>query len=294
MVASTYIHSHIQLEGEGKMKVCASVTPNRTKFGPLLFPGELYVAIQELSKLGYDGIELSLRTVNDVDLFELQKSLDENEIELLSIATGQSYVEDGYSLFHSDSHIRDLTIERLKEFIDLKKETGGGSVILGGIKGRLDEKFQNTQFDQGSVAIDKCLEYAEKRGVVILLEAINRYETNIMVTIGECVDFAKERGSQFLRVLADTFHMNIEEISIKGALDSAGEYLGAIHCADSNRLAPGMGHIDFQETLKSIDTYNSLAYLGVEVLPFPDSNTCARNAIELLNGIAKGFRHKVL
>ncbi len=106
-----------------------------------------------------------------------------------------------------------------------------------------------------------------------------------MVTVSSCAEFAAKRNSPYLKVLADTFHMNIEEVSIKGSLDDAADHIGAIHCADSNRLAPGMGHIDFQEVLKDISRYPFLQYLGVEVLPLPDSRGCAQKAIGTLNRV---------
>lgn len=265
--------------------IIASVTPNNTKFGPLLYPGELNRAIQELSELGYNGIELSLRTPQDVERNKLEKVLIQSNMQLVSIATGQSFIEDGYAIFHEDAQIREKTIERINGYVDLIASMGGKSVILGGIKGKLGKENPEQQFSDGSVTIDKCLEYAEKKNVMLLLEAINRYETNIMVTIESCADFVAKRNSPYLKVLADTFHMNIEEVSLRGSLDEHAIHIGAIHCADSNRLAPGMGHIDFEDVLKDINQYPYLQYLGIEVLPLPDSRSSAETAINTLRRI---------
>lgn len=266
-------------------RIIASVTPNNTQFGPLLYPGELERAIQELGELGYDGIELSLRTPQDVDRNTLENMLSRANMQLISIATGQSFIEDGYAVFHEDELIRKQTAERIRGYVDLIASMGGKSVILGGIKGKLGPANPEQQFAHGAATIDSCLEYAEKKQVMLLLEAINRYETNIMVTVESCAEFAEKRDSPYLKVLADTFHMNIEEVSLKGSLDTYAKHIGAIHCADSNRLAPGMGHVDFHEVLKDIGQYPYLQYLGVEVLPLPDSHTCAETAIHTLRRI---------
>ncbi len=268
--------------------IIASVTPNKTKFGPLLYPGELEKAIRELGEFGYDGIELSLRTINDFKKEELRNQLDKSHLRLISVATGQSYIEDGFSLFDKDLEVRNKTVERLCSFIDLVEDFGGLTVILGGIKGKLTESSIDSQIAGGTKAIEKCLMYAEKKKVILLLEAINRYETNIMLTLGSAVEFASKYNSRYLKVLGDTFHMNIEEISIKKALDDSNKFLGAIHCADSNRLAPGMGHVDFAEVLDKLDNYQSLQYLGVEVLPLPDSSTSAKKAIETIKKVTRG------
>lgn len=260
------------------MKIVASVTPNQTKFGPLLFPGELSRGIDELAGLGYDGIELSLRTPQDVDYTDLMGRLEKSQMFLASIATGQSFLEDGISLFHEDGDKRKRTVERLKGYIDMVAPSNGG-VILGGIKGNLTAVDKDAQFRAGSDSLNECLLYAENKGAYLLLEPINRYESNLFNTVDACIDYVKEFGSSALRILPDTFHMNIEEVSMKGTLDEAADYVGAIHCADSNRLAAGMGHLDFADILSNIESYPKLAYLGVEVLPLPDSNACAETAI---------------
>ena len=74
------------------MQIAASITPNSTKFSPLLFAGEVEKALSILAELGYQGVELSLRTKNDLDIGAFAKSLDTHHLKLFSIATGQSYI----------------------------------------------------------------------------------------------------------------------------------------------------------------------------------------------------------
>lgn len=263
------------------MKIAASVTPNQTKFGPLLFPGDLKKALKKLSELGYDGIELSLRTPVDVPHDQLFSMLKDYGLELISIATGQSYLEDGLSIFSSDPDSRSGVISRLKGHIDLA-EKSSASVILGGIKGSLEPLDNRELYECGLEGIAELVEYAEPRGVVLLLESINRYEANIFNTVASALRLAQDIDSRALRILPDTFHMNIEEVSIADSVANAGAYVGALHCADSNRLAPGMGHIDFHPVIKAAKGLPNLRYLGVEVLPLPDSDTCAETAIRTI------------
>jgi 5-keto-L-gluconate epimerase len=263
------------------MKIAASVTPNQTKFGPLLYPGDLEKALKVLSGLGYDGIELSLRTPGDIARDELYSMLNRHGMELISIATGQSYLEDGLSIFSSDPVKQAGVLERLKGHIDLA-ERSSASVILGGIKGSLDRPDDREQYDRGIEIIAELVEYAAPRGVVLLLESINRYEANIFNTVESALTVARELDSPALRVLPDTFHMNIEEVSLADSVAKAGAYVGALHCADSNRQAPGMGHLDFHPVIETAKQLPNLRYLGVEVLPLPDSDTCAETAIRTI------------
>ena len=263
------------------MKIAASVTPNKTKFGPLLFAGDLEQGFMSLKELGYDGIELSLRTSNDIDSELLFKMLEKHDLELISVATGQSFIEDNFSLFSSATAHRVGAVERLKSHIDLASKSSA-NVILGGVKGSLDNTGNLAQYEKGMEAVTELVEYAEKMGVILLLESINRYEANIFNTVEESLKVAEKINSKALRILPDTFHMNIEEISFTEALEEAREYIGALHCADSNRLAPGMGHIDFSSIIQTAKKLPDIRYLGVEVLPLPDSYACAKTAISTI------------
>jgi sugar phosphate isomerase/epimerase len=80
--------------------------------------------------------------------------------------------------------------------------------------------------------------------------------------------------------------MNIEEADMLASLEANKGWIGAIHCADSNRLAPGMGHVDFPGVLNQAKDYPNLLYFGVEVLPLPDSLSSARTAIATIKRAA--------
>lgn len=74
--------------------------------------------------------------------------------------------------------------------------------------------------------------------------------------------------------------MNIEEVSIAGAIRLAGPRLGYVHLVDSNRRAPGCGHTDFASVLDALMETKFSGYLGMEVLPWPDDLGAARLALE--------------
>ena len=113
----------------------------------------------------------------------------------------------------------------------------------------------------------------------MLLEPINRYETNVINTVEQGLEFIERTGLGSLKLLPDTFHMNIEERSLENSIRMAGDKLGSLHLADSNRWAPGMGHLDFKGVLSALQEIGYQGPLGVEVLPEPDDLTAARQAI---------------
>jgi len=98
-------------------------------------------------------------------------------------------------------------------------------------------------------------------------------------TLDEGIKLIKEIGSGALKLLADTFHMNIEEKSFPEALRRARHHLAYLHFSDSNRQAPGSGLINFKEI---IDVLKEIGYEGTisfEMLPIPDQFSAAKQAI---------------
>lgn len=129
----------------------------------------------------------------------------------------------------------------------------GTEVIIGLIRGRLiNTANHNNQKEKGNHAMCSCISYAEEREVTLFLEAINRYETNIINTAQEALDIINHFGSKYLKILLDTIHMNIEERSIEVSISKTGSHIGYILFSDSNRLAPGWDHIDFSEVLSAL------------------------------------------
>jgi sugar phosphate isomerase/epimerase len=84
--------------------------------------------------------------------------------------------------------------------------------------------------------------------------------------------------------MPDLFHMNIEDASFRAAFESARDYIGYVHVADSNRLAPGWGHMPFDEIFRILKDIEYDGYLTAEILPRPDPDQAAAQAARYLLG----------
>jgi D-psicose/D-tagatose/L-ribulose 3-epimerase len=84
-------------------------------------------------------------------------------------------------------------------------------------------------------------------GVDYCLEVLNRFEGYLLNTCEECVKFVDEVGTDAVKVMLDTFHMNIEETDIADAIRTAGNLLGHFHTGECNRMVPGRGKIPWRE-----------------------------------------------
>jgi sugar phosphate isomerase/epimerase len=106
--------------------------------------------------------------------------------------------------------------------------------------------------------------HAEQAGGVLLLEPLNRYEDHMINTVAQAAELVAASGSPAVRVLADTYHMNIEEDDICEALRAAASVLGAVHMSDSNRHQPGTGHVPFGAIVATLQEIGFDGVLSVE------------------------------
>jgi RpiB/LacA/LacB family sugar-phosphate isomerase len=248
-----------------------SLSPNKSVFGPLLFAGQLEEGIQTAAENGFDCVEISLRSPSDLSAEYLETLLLKNDLSLSAIATGQSYLHDGMCLAAANELDVKGAVDRLSAHIELASKFGA-AVIIGGIRGKFtgseSDKFQQRQ--RALDAIKACAVKAGQKNVQLLIEPINRYETNFINSAEEAIQFIEEAGHPEIKLLLDTFHMNMEEVDIHKTLVYYADRIGYIHFADSNRYAPGWGHFPFHQLMSSLIEIDYSGVITAEILPVPD------------------------
>ena len=98
----------------------------------------------------------------------------------------------------------------------------------------------------------------------VLLEPLNRYGDHMLNRLEQAVELCRTVGTPSLRVVGDFYHMNVEERDLAAAIRAAGAYLKHMHLADSNRLPPGQGHIDFAPSFEALRGSGFDGYLALE------------------------------
>ncbi|RPJ10109.1 MAG: sugar phosphate isomerase/epimerase [Deltaproteobacteria bacterium] len=270
----------------GRMKVSLTISSPGPKTAPILFRGDYAERIAEAAAIGYRAVELHIRDPKTVDRFSIQRSVERTGVTVSTIGTGQAYGEDRIFFSSIDKEVRRAAVQRIKDQIDFASELGA-KVIIGLIRGPLPELEQERAVARSRVidCLKECADYAQKGNVQLPLEAINRYENNFLNTAEETDRFLRETGSSLLGLHLDTFHMNIEEVSIEAAIRKQAKGLIHMHLADSNRWTPGMGHLDFRSILSTLRDIGYHGYLGLECLPRPDAETAAAQALRYLEEI---------
>lgn len=260
------------------MKLSFVISFQQTKF-EAVGSGDFERHLSAMSSLGYDGVEIALRNPDLLDPIYLESKLAAYGLELVALGTGQAYVDEGISLTDLNGETRREAMNRLKRHIDLAAPFGG-QVIIGLIRGKIvGPAEKERQLDYLQEALTEVCRHAEEKRVRITIEPLNRYECNILNRADEVITIIRMIQSPNLGVLLDTFHMNIEEANIHVTIAECGHHLSHVHIADSNRRAPGMGHIDFAGVCRSLRKAGYDGFLSGEMLPYPDIETAMQKYI---------------
>lgn len=238
--------------------------------------GDWKAIMQYTQQVGFEGVELAIRDPAKVDTSELREVLSRTGLRLVAIGTGQAYYDHGFSLIADDEHVRLKTVQVLENHIELARHFGA-MVIIGLIRGKLkeqrDQRKAYSYFEENMIKIDS---YAQQLGVDLVIEPLNRYETDYLNTVEQTVNLMEANGLKHTGILLDTFHMNIEEPKWDQSIHVAAKYLKHVHIADSNRMCPGRGHIKFEEIVSMIKEIGYESFFSGEMLPVPDLKTAIR------------------
>ncbi len=264
-----------------------SVSP--TSFEALALSSDVEAAFELVSECGFDGIEIAVRDPATVSIKTIKGLSQKTGLDICAIGTGQAYVEEGLSLTSPDLKKRKSAMNRMKKQIEFGFEIGA-RVIVGLIRGNVEKK------DDVKPALDILQEGLYELGTFakeinapgLLLEPICRYETRLLNSVSETLDFLDGFSGLPVKILADTFHMNIEDRDMAGSIKLAGDYIGHMHFADSNRWAPGQGHTDFGKILSALKSIKYDGYLSAEILPEPSPEEAVRMSAGFFKKIKPG------
>lgn len=249
---------------------------------PLVLRGDLVRCVSQARELGYQAVELH---VVDAAGFPTQAVADacrREGIRVSAVVTGRIFTERGRCMTSPDPANRAAAMEELRAYIDVAAQLRAtDGVIIGWVKG--SRPAEDPGFDALLAGQLHILgQYAAEKGQRLLIEVINRYETNLFNTAEELVDFLRAWEVPNCFVHLDTFHMNIEEADLAGAIRTAGEKLGYFHVADSNRLTPGRGHIDFAVLFSALKEVHYQGTISLECIPLPDPLSAGAEGLAFL------------
>ena len=243
-------------------------------------------SIRKAAALGYDGVELALKTADNVNRTKLRQWLGQSGLRVSCISTGQIYAGLGLSFTDPDPARRRQVREIFIGLIELAEEFGQ-LINIGRARGPIGAAPRygaESRFIEMACELCDC---AAQRNVTLVIEPVNRYELDFINTLAEGVDLIGKVDRPNLKLMPDVFHMNIEDPSIEGELIRHIDQIAYIHFADSNRLAPGWGHLDFPGLIAILERAGYRGWAAVEILPKPDPDSAARQAVQFLRPLVE-------
>lgn len=226
--------------------------------------GDYLYYIEKVAKLRFDILEIAagpLPNYTDSQLKELKECAKSYNIRL-TVGYGPSPANN---IASNDESVRKNAFAYYTDLF--KRMEKIDATLIGGAlyscwpidySKPVDKKGD---WGRGVEGLAKMSKMARECGIETLgLEVLNRFENHVLNTAAEGVQFVKEvreldKDATNVKVMLDTFHMNIEEESIGEAIRTSGEYLGHFHTGECNRMVPGKGRTPWREigeALKSI------------------------------------------
>ncbi len=251
--------------------------------GPFVFWDGVPAACARSAELGYDAIEIFAPASDAVDCDELKGLLEQYNLKVAAVGTGAGMVKHGLCLTDADPARRAAAKDFIREMIDFGGPFGAPAII-GSMQGKWGGDLDlSGALDLLREALDELGPYAAKYDVPLIYEPLNRYETNLIKTVEDGVAFLKTLSTDNVKLLADLFHMQIEEADLAAAIRAGEGFIGHVHFVDSNRQAAGFGHMDFGPIAAALIETGYGGYASAEAFPLPDSDRAAEKTIETFN-----------
>ncbi|MGN8646048.1 sugar phosphate isomerase/epimerase family protein [Gracilibacillus sp. HCP3S3_G5_1] len=213
---------------------------------------------------GFDFLEctvVSLVPENDADYEVIRKKYQASDlpIEVCNVFLPGHLKVTG-------NNVNETAMETyLSKAIPRVREVGADTIVFGSGGARsYPAHFSKIKAEKQLVQfLHIAAKYAEEQDITIVIEPLNRKESNIINNVPEAVELAKKVNHPSIRVLADFYHMEEEQEPLQHIAD-AGSLLGHIHVADSDRLAPGTGRYPYEAFVNYLKEVNYRKRISVE------------------------------
>lgn len=258
------------------MKTSVTITqvPSLSK-GPWIYWEDPEVSIPKAKAVGFDAVELFPASPESIDADRLERLLHQQGIVVSAFGSGAGKALHGLHLISPDGTVRMKACNYAGSLIEVGARFGA-PVIIGSMQGSMEKGVTRAQALRWlREALNELGNKAKIRGVKLIFEPLNRYETDMINRLAEGVELIRSLSTDNVVLLADLFHMNIEEVSLPAALCAAKGYIGYVHLADSNRRPAGLGHTCMTGVIEALKAIGYDGYLSAEALPYPDPDRAA-------------------
>ena len=242
------------------------------------FSGRETDLVPRIADLGYDGIEVLFGNLDGIDAKAARAAVQRARLGM----TACCVMTEDANPCSPDAAVRAAAGARLRRMIDLTAEIGGEAIAgplyapvrcLTG-RARTDDEWGRCRDVLGAAAA-----HAERAGVGMAIEPLNRFETHVINTVADAVRLCREVGSPALGVQVDTFHAHIEEKDTGAAIRAAGPYVRHFHASENDRGVPGTGQVDWDGAFAALRDIGYDRWITIESFATGIVDLCAAACI---------------
>ena len=250
--------------------------------------------VEKVARLGFDILEIGaapLADYSEKEIKELKQCADDNGI-ILTGGYGPTY---NHNVGSADPKIREEALDWYKKTFEVMAALDI-HLMGGALYSYWPVDFANVNkpedWKHSVEGMQTLAPLAKQYDINLGMEVLNRFENHILNTAEEGVKFVQEVGMDNVKVMLDTFHMNIEESSIGDAIRTAGSLLGHLHTGECNRMVPGKGRTPWREIG---DALKDIQYDGTVVMePFVRMGGQVGSDIKIWRDISRGASEEQL
>jgi D-psicose/D-tagatose/L-ribulose 3-epimerase len=241
--------------------------------------------VKKVREMGFDIIEICVEDPATIDASRINEALKENDLA----ATVCGAFGPDRDASSEDKNVRANAAKYLEGCIDAALELGSPFVAgpMYSAVGKTRLLSRDERVKQWSLAVETLkpvADYAGQRGVQLAIEPLNRFETDFINTVEQGLDFLGRIDAPNVGFLLDTFHMNIEEKDIPGAIRNAGSKVFHFHSCENDRGTPGTGHVEWKEVVSALHDINYQGPVVIEA--FTTEITEIARAVSLWRALA--------
>ena len=242
----------------------------------------------QAADLGAQGIEFWSRTL----------AAQADDIERLNGRGGVAAASVNHGrrsrFLDPESAERERALAELREAMTLAGRIGAAGVVFvphffGPLLPDLSPFMDAVGLERALLAaqLERLAEDAERAGVQLWVEPVNRYETHLLIRLQDAASLVAPLNHPRLGIVADLFHMALDEPDIPAALRDHGPHIGHVHLAESNRRLPGQGTTDFKAALAALD---AMGYSGWMAFECGEPGDNLRRAAQYLRELPESLR----
>jgi D-psicose/D-tagatose/L-ribulose 3-epimerase len=200
----------------------------------------------QIKRWGFETVELPIEDPRHINPAQIKRRLEDTGLACGSICACMSAERD----LRGTPRQQQVALKYLRQLLDQAVELGSRSLIgpIYSATGRA-EAVPRGEYQKQWKTVARHLRTlsrdAQERGRQICLEPLNRFETDFINTCDQALEMIDEVDNPALKLMLDTFHMNIEEKSQAAAIRRAGRRLAHLHACGCDRGTPGNDHIDW-------------------------------------------------